>query len=176
MKAALGLAGGLILLVQLPLAAQTDPAAAAKGFLAVYGSFNSSNGIPDRSERAKLAPYLSPALNALFAKAAAAQARFSAEIKSAPPLIEGDLFTSMFEGATAWKRGACITSGATARCPVGYTHAEPGRKSVAWTDFLLMTDTPKGWRVGDVAYGGGFRFGNTGKLTDTLKLVLSEAP
>ena len=33
-----------------------------------------------------------------------------------------------------------------------------------------------GWRVDDIAYGAGFQFGNTGKLTDTLKTVLREAP
>ena len=34
----------------------------------------------------------------------------------------------------------------------------------------------QGWRVDDVVYGGGFQFGNTGKLSDTLRTVLREAP
>ena len=73
--------------------------AAASGFLSVYGSFHPSDGIPDVGARARLQPYLSPALNKLLADAAAAQARFSAKIKDSPPLIEGDLFSSLFEGA-----------------------------------------------------------------------------
>ncbi len=47
---------------------------------------------------------------------------------------------------------------------------------MTWTDTLLLVNTPQGWRVDDIAYGGGFQFGNTGRLSDTLKTVTSEAP
>jgi hypothetical protein len=176
MKAALGVIGALILLVQASLAAETGPAATASGFLAVYGSFHPSDGIPDSGGRARLSPYLAADLNKMLAEGAAAEARFAAKIKDAPPLIEGDLFTSMFEGATSWTRGTCSVQGPAARCPIAFTHAEAGAQPVTWTDTLILTDTPDGWRVSDIAYGGGFRFGNTGRLTDTLKLVLSQAP
>ena len=82
----------------------------------------------------------------------------------------------MFEGATAWKLGACSVNGNAARCPVNFTHMESRQPPVAWTDTLLLANTPQGWRVDDIAYGGGFQFGNTGSLTDTLKTVLREAP
>ena len=49
-------------------------------------------------------------------------------------------------------------------------------RPVTWTDTLLLINTAAGWRVDDIAYGAGFQFGNTGKLTDTLKTVLREAP
>ncbi len=176
MKTALGVAGALILLVQAPRAGETGPAATANGFLAVYGSFHPSDGIPDSGARAQLAPYLSPGLNRMLAETATVEARFAAKIKDAPPMIEGDLFTSMFEGATSWKPGACGIQGSAARCPVAFTHAQTGETPVAWTDTLILTNTSQGWRVNDIAYGGGFRFGNTGTLTDTLKLVLSQAP
>jgi hypothetical protein len=171
-----GLALLAVLLLPLPLAAQTDMQGVASGFLAIYGSFHPSDGIPDANGRAKLAPYLSPALNALLAQGAAAEARFAAKVKGAPPLIEGDLFSSMFEGATAWKLGACSASGTTARCPVAFAHAQAGRPPVAWTDTILLANTPQGWRVDDIAYGANFQFGNTGKLTGTLNTVLREAP
>lgn len=165
-----------VLLSASPLGAQTDMAGAAAGFLGVYGSFHPSAGIPDAGGRSRLAPYLSPALNKMLADGAAAEARFAAKFKNSPPLIEGDLFSSMFEGATAWKLGACSTSGTAARCPVAFTYAQPGHPPVTWTDTLLLTNTAAGWRVDDIAYGAGFQFGNTGKLTDTLKTVLAEAP
>ena len=82
----------------------------------------------------------------------------------------------MFEGATQWKLQACAISGAQARCPVAFAHAAPNSKSVNWTDTLLLVNTPQGWRVDDVAYGGGFQFGNTGRLSDTLKTVTGEPP
>lgn len=171
-------AGGAlaVLLSAPPLAAQTDMASAAAGFLGAYGSFHPSAGIPDAGGRARLAPYLSPALNKVLADGAAAEARFAAKFKNSPPLIEGDLFSSMFEGATAWKLGTCSASGTAAHCPVSFTYAQPGHPPVTWTDTLLLTSTAAGWRVDDIAYGAGFQFGNTGKLTDTLKTVLREAP
>ena len=176
MFARAGLGVAVLLLTTFPLAAQTDMAAAANGFLGIYGSFHPSDGIPDSGGRARLAPYLSPALNKLLADGAAAEARFAAKVKDSPPLIEGDLFTSLFEGATSWKLSACSASGTSARCPVAFTHAEAGHPALTWTDTLLLVNTPQGWRVDDVVYGGGFQFGNTGKLTDTLRTVLREAP
>lgn len=170
------LGAAVILLATVPLSAQTDMTGAANGFLTVYGSFHPSDGIPDSGGRVRLAPYLSPALNKLLTDGAAAEMRFAAKVKDSPPMFEGDLFSSMFEGATSWKLDACSASGNTAHCPVKYTHAEARQKPVAWTDTLLLVNTPQGWRVDDVVYGGGFQFGNTGRLTDTLKTVLRQAP
>jgi hypothetical protein len=172
--AALGLTA--LLFAAGPVAAQSDPATAVSGFLGIYGGFHPSDGIPQVGARAKLTPYLSPGLNKLLADSAAAEARFAAKVKDSPPLIEGDLFTSLFEGATSWRPGPCSITGAAARCPVAFTHADPKAKPETWTDTLLLVQTPQGWRVDDVAYDGNFQFGNTGKMTDTLKMVLSEAP
>lgn len=169
-------AAGMLFLVATPAIGQTDMTGAATGFLAAYGSFHPSDGIPDATGRTRLAPYLSPALNKLLADGAAAQARFAAKVKDAPPLLEGDLFTSLFEGATSWKLDACTASGASARCPVEFTYAHGKQKPVTWTDNLILTNSPQGWRVDDIVYGANFQFGNTGKLTDTLRTVLREAP
>jgi hypothetical protein len=169
-------AAGLLLLMATPAASQTDMTGAATGFLTAYGGFHPSDGIPNATGRTRLAPYLSPTLNKLLADGATAEARFAAKVKGAPPLIEGDLFTSLFEGATSWKLGACAASGANARCPVEFTHAETKQKPVLWTDTLILANTPQGWRVDDIVYGANFQFGNTGKLTDTLNTILREAP
>jgi hypothetical protein len=125
MPARIGLGLALALLTAaLPATAQTDPTGVANGFLAAYGTFHPSGGIPDAGGRARLSPYLSPRLNKMLAEGAAAEARFAAKVKGAPPLIEGDLFTSMFEGATGWKPDACTVAGASARCPVAFTHVQ----------------------------------------------------
>jgi len=47
---------------------------------------------------------------------------------------------------------------------------------VSWNDTLLLVNTPSGWKVDDLAYKAGFQFGNTGLLSDTLKMAISEAP
>ena len=93
-------------------------AAAANGFYGVYRTFHPSDGIPSAADRAKYAPFLSPALETLLREAEAAETRFSKANKDSPPLLEGDLFTSMFEGATSVEVGTCSSDGKRGRCSV----------------------------------------------------------
>ena len=124
---------------------------------------------------------LSPRLNKQLSQAAAAQARLTVRVKNAvPPVLEGDIFSSLFEGATAWKVGACQQDGKTARCPVALMHvetAQPGakpQKPANWNDTLVLVDTSAGWKVDDVVYDAGFAFGNTGQLSDMLAMVAAQ--
>ena len=171
--------GLLFLLPLFVLPARADDAAqaAAQAFYKVYGTEHlRGGGVPDATGRAHYAPVLSPRLNQQMAAAAAAEVRFAAKVKgAAPPLIEGDIFSSVFEGATAWQVGACTVTGAVARCPVALTLAAPGQKPANWHDTLVLANAGGGWKVDDVVYDGGFAFGNTGKLSDILKMVLAQA-
>ena len=114
---------------------------------------------------------------------AAAQRRLTAKVKNAvPPMLEGDIFSSLFEGATGWKVGTCQGDAAAARCPVALTHVSPpvaGRppvKPANWSDTVLLTNTPQGWKVDDVIYDAGFAFGNTGRLSAMLRMVVASNP
>jgi hypothetical protein len=178
----------LLLAMTAPCAAQApaagDPAAAANAFYAVYGPLvGKGGGIPDTAARLRFAPVLSPRLNKQFADAAAAQRRLTAKVKYAvPPLLEGDVFSSLFEGATAWKVGACQITGTTAHCPVQLSHAAPvaaGRapaRPANWRDTLVLTGGPGAWKVDDVIYDAGFAFGNTGRLSSMLAMVVATSP
>lgn len=163
------------------LAASAVPSAAgddadmmtvANGFYSVYATFHPSDGIPSDAARAKYAPYITPALDHLLAKAEAAQKSFAKEHKSAPPLIEGDLFSSLFEGATAYKVRSCDAQSAT--CTVDLTNMGAKDKPVHWTDTLDLTKTAQGWRINDISYGGNWDFANRGRLTQTLHMVISD--
>jgi hypothetical protein len=180
---------GAALLLAGPAAAVTadDPAAAANAFYAVYGSQHAPNGnadgggIPDATGRLRYSAVLSPRLNKQLAQAAAVQARLTAKVKNAvPPVLEGDIFSSLFEGATAWTVGACRQDGKTARCAVALTHVDSGRpgakpqKPASWNDTLVLVDTSAGWKVDDVIYDAGFAFGNTGQLSDMLAMVVAQ--
>ncbi|HKX64781.1 MAG TPA: hypothetical protein VJM78_05685 [Rhizomicrobium sp.] len=174
----------ILLLIPVELKAQpaSDPAAAVHAFYAVYASQQAQGGgIPDATGRVRYAPVLSPRLNKQLAAAAGAQARLTAKVRNAvPPMLEGDIFSSLFEGATAWKVGACLGNAKTARCPVALSYAPPpsqkAPKPANWSDTILLENTPQGWKVDDVIYDAGFAFGNTGRLSSMLQMVIAANP
>jgi hypothetical protein len=171
---------------QAPVSAPApDLAAAVNAFYAVYVPWRpqGGGGIPDATARLRFQPVLSPRLNKQMADAARAQDRLTAKVKNAvPPILEGDIFSSLYEGATAWKVGACQQTAQAARCPVSLTHTEPataGQKAAKpanWTDTVLLVQTPQGWKVDDVVYDAGFAFGNTGRLSKMLAMVIASNP
>jgi hypothetical protein len=180
------LIAALLVLPGLSMAARAadDPAAAVNAFYAVYsGQRTQGGGIPDATVRLRYAPVLSPRLNKKLVDAAAAQARLTAKVRNAvPPMLEGDIFSSLFEGATGWKVGNCQADGNTARCPVTLSYAPPPlpdrkpEKPANWNDIVVLVNTPQGWKVDDVIYDAGFAFGNTGRLSAMLAMVVAANP
>jgi hypothetical protein len=149
---------------------------AAEAFYKVYAA-QPHGGLPDATQRMHYAPVLSPRLDALLTAAAAAQVRFSAKARgAAPPMIAGDLFTSNFEGAAGWTLGPCSGDASTAHCPVTLTRQSRDHKTIQWHDELTLVRAGGGWKVDDVVYDPAFADGNTGSLTQMLRMVLSEAP
>lgn len=171
-----GFAIALLVVCAAAPARADDMAAAAGNFYAIYAGLPHTGGIPDATARMRYAPLLSPRLARLIGAGAAAETRFAKKNRNAPPLIEGDLFSSLFEGATGFKLGACSGDAKAGQCSVALTHQEPGQKPVAWSDMVLLVNTSSGWKVDDIAYKAGFSFGNTGLLSDTLKMIVAEAP
>ena len=170
----------LLLLAGLALCAPAradDPAmgAAANAFYSAYASLPRGGGVPDATARVRYAPLLSPRLNQMIAAAAAAETRFQAKNKNSPPLVEGDLFSSLFEGATGYKVGLCTGDAKAGSCTVSLTYADPKQRPETWNDMVLLVNTPAGWKVDDIAYKAGFQFGNSGNLSDTLKFVVKDA-
>ena len=172
-----------LLLLASPALAAGDPAAAVNAFYDVYsGQRAQGGGIPDATVRLRLQPVLSPRLNKQLSDAATAQARLTAKVRNAvPPVLEGDIFSSLFEGASAWKVGACQTTAKTASCGVALSYAPPPAadskaKPASWNDTVLLVNTPQGWKVDDVVYDAGFAFGNTGRLSEMLAMVMASNP
>jgi len=141
----------------------------ATGFYEVYQSLHPSDGIPDAKLRAKFEPFVSPALDKLLADGDAADIRYVKATKNqAPPLVEGDLFTPNFEGATSLRIGTCVADAKGGHCPVAMVYDDGKDKPIKWTDTIVLVNTPAGWRVDDIAYGTNGDFGNKGALTGTL--------
>ena len=73
------------------------------------------------------------------------------------------------EDEALFKQGTCL-------CNATLTHPDPGKKPVTWSDALMLVNTPSGWKIDDIAYKAGFAFGNQGELSETLRVVIAEAP
>lgn len=157
-----------------PAFADTAMDGAAASFYRVYDTLHGA-GIPDAGGRARLQPVLSARLNALIARAADADTRFHAKMPAAPALLEGDIFSSLFEGAAAWALAPCAGDAQTARCTATLSRTVPGRKPVTWKDTLYLVRDGAGWRVDDIGYDPGVASGNTGRLAETLASAIRMA-
>ncbi len=174
------LALALVLLLATAPARAQDAGAAANNFYTIALALPRTGGIPVPSARARLQPLLSARLNGLITQAAAAEARFRAANKFAPPLLEGDLFSSLFEGPVSFKVGACTPMAAAQRCRIQFSHpptpnARGPARPAEWGDDLLLVNEGGGWKVDNVDYRGGFAFGNTGLLSQSLAMVIRAA-
>ena len=90
--------------------------------------------------------------------------------------MQGDLFSSLFEGATGVEVKACKEIEQTAACDIRLSYAPPGQEPAHWQDILMLVRTDEGWRVDDIEYGGDWPFGNKGTLRQNLNRLLQTAP
>jgi len=160
---------GLFMSIGATDAAEPGPEKAAKAFYETYLAVQQA-GIPDAAGRKKLHPLLSDTLNAALADAAHAEAAYAKKTEGdAPPLVEGDIFTSLFEGASSYKILSCDAQPKTAVCTVSLTGGSEDSADVSWQDKLVLVSSLHGWLVDDVQYGGNWDFGPKGTLQETLK-------
>lgn len=153
------------------------PEAVAEGFYAVVLKYAQTGGVPNAKERGELAPFVTPTLLKALTAADGAEAVYAKKTNhEVPPLVEGDLFTSMFEGATTAKVTQCAAAGAIQNCAVALTYVDARDKSTTrWTDTAIFAKTSAGWRLDDILYGGTWDFGHKGKLSTLLRDVVLEA-
>jgi hypothetical protein len=160
----------IALLVAVPAFADDAMTKAAGDFYTTARSTGS--GLPDAAGRAKLAPFITPSLGSLLNDAATAEEGFMSGNNGAPPMVEGDLYSSLFEGPTSFAIGECSGNAKTAHCAVNLSYDDKSAKApTRWTDTLYLANTADGWKVDDIGYGGTWAFGNTGRLSETLKQV-----
>jgi hypothetical protein len=158
-------------------APEDSPAGAAGRFYEVYLKLQLS-GVPGAKERGQLRRLLSSELDQLLAKAAEAEARYAKKTNGeSPPLVEGDLFSSLFEGASAFRVASCDGAAETASCRVALRYVDPAAKEdeVNWQDRVFLLRQAGAWVVDDIEYGGTWDFGNHGRLKAALQEAISEA-
>jgi len=131
-------------------------------------------GVPALKVRAKLTPVISHPLAQLLERADAAERHYArATKKQAPPLLQGDLFTSLFEGAQRFSVGDCIRNTAASICNVELRYDEPGSRVTQWVDKVHLVRNNGRWVVDDIEFGGTWQFMRKARLKETLrKLIL----
>jgi hypothetical protein len=157
-------------------AALATPDAAVTAFYKVYARAKVMD-IPNAKERQLWKPILSDRLLALIVLGDEGEQRWADKNKKepAPPLYEGDLFSSMVEGSAKFGGATCETKVDAAVCTVALhiidKNKEGKRETFRWHDKLDLVRTAAGWRVDDLEYGGTWDFGPKGRLTEILKEV-----
>ena len=165
------------------------PAAAPEQVVAdLYAALNPlrPSGAPTDTQRLILAPLLSAELTGLLQRADAARtaARAAAPTEK-PPFTDGDLFSSLFEGPTAFTVGKAVSAAAAPggrlgdlQVPVDLVHtidpAAGGGEPATWTDTVLLREENGRFVVADIAFGGGWDFANKGTMIAALRAGLGE--
>jgi hypothetical protein len=130
------------------------------------------SGAPTPEQLATLAPYLSDTVRSLLAAARRQHdADLAREPDEKPSFVEGDLFSSLFEGPTAVE-----VLGDSARGParvvtarMTYAGADP---PATWTDHVVVTTERGRSVIDDIEYGGQWGFASKGSLRSSLAAAL----
>ena len=131
-------------------------------------------GVPTVKEQRQFKPYLSASLAKLLNEAAGAEEKYHRSTKGeVPPLVEGDLFTSLFEGATAFKVLSCDAANGSCLVDFSYVEAANGPPT-RWKDKIYLVRNTSGWLINDIEYLGEWQFMHKGRLRDLLKEVAKE--
>ena len=126
------------------------------------------SGAPTADQLTTLAPFLSDTLRSLLA---AARKLSDAEAAKAPdekpPFVEGDLFSSLFEGPTSIEVSADSARGdqRVASIRMTSTGANP---AVTWVDRAVLVKQGDRYVIDDIEYGGQWDFANKGTLRASL--------
>lgn len=158
------------------LANAPDPAIVADAFYRTYLAIRSP-GVPDARQRARLRPFLSTSLDAELEAAEKAEQFYRAKTNGAvPPLVEGDLFASLFEGASEVSVGDCAAAPPFVQCTLQMAYIDPNtRQRVQWQDMVVLARQRGHWRVHDMTYQSEFGLGRHGTLLGFLRIVVKEA-
>ena len=153
-----------------PLALPTgqSPEAAVVDFLAMHQRLGNS-GLPDAGSMNAYSAFLCPSLVSVLRDARVRQEQFRAsKPDQKPPLVEGDLFSSLFEGPDSYSAAGSKLDGSRARVTMDLRHGE-GSAATSWQDTMALELDDGIWCISDVEYGGKWPFANRGRLSETLK-------
>lgn len=134
-------------------------------------------GLPTDEQLQALAPLISSQLLALLREARATQAQALAnQTQAQPPLIQGALFFSLFEGASRVDQVKPATVKDSWQVTLVYGQEVP---VVRWTDRAWLVNEQQScagrWVINDIEFNGQWDFSRQQRLTQTLRTVTAQA-
>lgn len=157
---AIGVSALSLTLLGRPVVAQGSPTAAVRAFYAAYAK-HPFTGLPAGADWRRVAPRISAPLAKMIRAAQAEQARCAkANPDDKPPWIEGDMFTSNFEGFTRFHvSDSLAVSGPQPAVVVDFDYVDRG-VTFSWRDQVVLTKEGGRWVIDDVRYRKSEGFGN----------------
>ena len=130
-------------------------------------------GMPTDRELSVLAGFFSERLLVKLLKAKQAEAcAHQRHGGTEPPLLQGALFMSLFEGAH--HRTRITPDQAQGGWLVDLTYGD-GETLVSWSDRVVLTKQSGRWVIDEIEFLGGWPFANKGKLSERLGAVVRDA-
>ena len=146
----------------------SSPTRAAEQFYRTYLKLR-IDGLPNDNQLKTLSPLITADLKDLFVAARKIQAEYIREHPDEkPPWGDGDLFSSLFEGAQSFRIGRASLRGDIAEMPVHLTYRQGG-STTRWSDVLVLKRTGRIWLVSDILMKGEWAF----KSGNSLRSILS---
>jgi len=134
-------------------------------------------GLPKASQRPLLAAFLTEEFLNRFDAALKGQACYAKKVDNeGPPLIQGDLFSSLFEGATTGTTRVVERQQDRATVEIAWTYDGGPASSApfAWKDRVTLVRSADGWLISDFTHLGDWAFMTKGNVSEILLAVAKE--
>ena len=149
-----------VLLITAAGAAAPSPATAVRNFYTTYLKHR-SGGLPDGRELERLRPMVSARLYDSIVAALRYQDSYKKKNPDdKPPFVDGDYFSSLFEGPSSFTIGETTKDGV--RVHFAYEDAR-------WTDTVVVLEEHGRYVVDDVIFSGVGEFNPPGRLSERLQ-------
>jgi hypothetical protein len=175
---------GLIALAAVALCACTTAAERDDSPASTVGNFSrwyltsAAGGFPPSDTWPALRPMVTPAFYAALERGHAGMVcHRSATRGTEPPPLAGDLFVSLFEGATSLASLAVVSRSrdqAVVAATWKYQDARPGQPPAQWTDRVMLKQVDGQWLIDDFMRDGTWDFAARGSVTHILMEVAKE--
>ncbi|HEV8593068.1 MAG TPA: hypothetical protein VGQ55_13265, partial [Pyrinomonadaceae bacterium] len=127
------------------------------------------SGLPTPTQLKGISPYLSREIvDQINIDRKEQKAAMKAHPDEKPPWIEGDLFSSMFEGATSFRLGKARAVNPRNEVDVHLVYKYKS-DATEWTDTAILEKIGGRWVITDILFKGNWEFKSGASLKNALK-------